>query len=168
MRKLLMAAVALTAVTAAPAFAAPTVANYTVSGDVTAVCAATATGAIPFGSLTDGNGTLNATDKETSDTTAYCNGGGTKVQIGHVDLTHKTFTGTPPTGFVKVVSFTPEVAFGSGTGAVTKTGDQASGTSLAAFSGMVVRAKGPSVTSGTKPLAGDYEGSITVTLTPGA
>jgi hypothetical protein len=49
---------------------------------------------------------------------------------------------------------------------VTLTGDKASGTALGAFSGLVVRATAPSVTASTKPLAGDYEGSITVTLSP--
>jgi hypothetical protein len=138
-----------------------------VTGNVGAICSAQATGTIAFGNLVDTSGTLNATAKEASDTGAYCNGAGTTVKVAHVDLTHKTFSGTVPAGFVKVVSFVPEITVGSGATAVTATGDKATATALGAFSGLTVKATQPSVASG-KPLAGDYEGSITVTLTPGA
>ncbi|MFC4594399.1 hypothetical protein [Sphingobium tyrosinilyticum] len=165
MKKILMAAVALTALGATPAMAADSVAVYTVTGNVGAICAASGTGTIEFGNLVDTDGTLNASDKTSSDASAYCNGAGTTVKISHVDLTHKTFSGTVPAGFVKVVSFVPEITVGSGGTAKTVNGDQATATGLGAFSGLTVKAKSPSVASG-KPLAGDYEGSITVTLSP--
>jgi len=162
MKKILMAAVALATLGATPAMAADSVAVYTVTGTVGAICSANTTGTIAFGNLVDSTGTLNATTKEASDTGAYCNGVGTTVKVAHANLTKKNYTDTPPSGFVSVVSFVPEIV----AGATTLTGDQASGTSLGAFSGLTVRATAPSVTTGTKPLAGDYEGSITVTLSP--
>ncbi|HKY82628.1 MAG TPA: hypothetical protein VJM09_14275 [Sphingobium sp.] len=162
MKKILMAAVALTALGATPAMAADSVAVYTVTGNVGAICSANTTGTIAFGNLVDSTGTLDATTKQASDTGAYCNGVGTTIQVAHADLSKKNYTGTPPAGFVSVVSFTPEIV----AGAVTVTGDKSSGTSLGAFSGLVVKATAPNVAAGTKPLAGDYEGSITVTLTP--
>ena len=162
MKKILMAAVALTALGATPAMAATT-STYTVTGNVGALCSANATGTIAFGNLVNDSGVLNAqTTSAEPDTSAYCNGVSTTVQVAHTNLKKKNYTDTPPSGFVSVVSFTPEIVAGSN----TLTGDKDAGTPIGAFSGLTVKATSPSVTTGTKPLAGDYEGSITVTLTP--
>jgi spore coat protein U-like protein len=161
MKKLLMAAVAVSALATTPAFAADTVASYTVTGTVAAVCSANTSGSITFGALTDGTGTLTATSKDaTTDSGAYCNGLGSTITIAHSDLAHTTFTGTPATGFTKTVTFVPEVD----TGSVVTTGDQGP-TVIGAFSQMTVRAKDLN-SGGSKPLAGSYSGSITVTLSP--
>lgn len=159
MKKILMAAVALTAVTATPAFAADTVATYSVSGSVDALCAASATGSISLGSLIDANGALSNSGGSATDSGAYCNGAGTTIQVAHTNL---STAGTAATGFTNTIAFTPKVT----AGASVFTGDQASGTALGSFSGLTVEAR--SLTTGTdKPVAGSYSGSITVTLTPG-
>ena len=160
MKKILIAAMALSALASTPAFAANTVAAYAVTGSVTAICSAAASGSITLGSLTDASGNLNVTGGTASDTGAYCNGAGTTVQVAHAAL---TTAGAAATGFTNTLSFTPVVV----AGATTLTGDKASGTSLGAFSGLSVSVSSLSA-GGNKPVAGSYSGSITVTLTPGA
>lgn len=166
MKKLLMAAVAASAIAATPAMAA-TSAEYTVTGSVNAICSASASGTIAFGSLVNAaTGLLSATSlSATADSTAFCNGAGTKVEVAHVNLANTTTSqvGDAPTGFTKTVSFTPKVV--TSVGALT--GDQDAGTALGAFNGITVTAENLSA-GGNKPLAGDYSGSITITLTPGA
>ena len=162
-KKLLLAAVAVSAIAATPAMAADTVALCGISGSVGEVCSASATGSIAFGALTDGTGTLNVTSKDAAaDTGAYCNGAGTTITIAHTNLVHSTGAGTAPAGFTKTVTFVPEVD----AGATTKTGDIGP-VALGAFSGLTVRAKSLATSASAKPLAGSYSGSITVTLTPG-
>ena len=160
MKKILMAAVALTAVTATPAFAADTVATYSVSGNVDAICSANATGTIALGNLVDANGTLNVSTGSASDTGAYCNGAGTTIQVAHASL---TTGGAAAAGFTNTLTFTPKVT----AGATVFTGDQGAATPLGSFSGLTVEVTGLSAGS-NKPVAGNYSGSITVTLSPGA
>lgn len=167
MKKLLMAAVAASALAATPALA-DTVSTYAVTGSVGEVCSANTSGTIAFGALTDGNGALTATSQSANaDTGAYCNGAATTVEVTHSDLKNTTVAAglvtSPPSGFTGTVSFVPEVV----AGATTITGDKASGTSLGAFSGLTVSATSLSA-GGSKPLAGSYSGSIVITLTPGA
>ena len=164
MKKLLMAAVAASALVATPAMAQ--VSTYTVSGSVASICSASPTGTIAFGSLINAStGFLSATSQPaTADTGAFCNGAGTTVQVAHVDLVNTTTTqsGAAPAGFTKTVTFTPKVV--TSVGALS--GDQAALTALGAFNGITVTAENLSA-GGNKPLAGAYSGSITITLSPG-
>lgn len=158
MKRILMAALALGAISATPAFA-DTVASYSVSGSVGAICSANASGSISLGNLVDSAGTLNSTGGSASDSGAYCNGAGTTIKIEHANL---TTVGPAAAGFTTTVVFTPKVTAGT----TELTGDKPSGTHLGAFSGLTVEAT--SLTTGSdKPVAGSYAGSITVTLTPG-
>jgi hypothetical protein len=163
MKKIITAAVAVSALSVSPAMA-QTVSTYTVTGSVASICSASLTGAIPFGSLINpSTGFLSATSATaTADTGAFCNGAGTTVEIGHSDLTNTTSTGAAPTGFTKTVTFTPKVETSVG----TLSGNKTAGTSLGAFNGITVTAENLSA-GGNKPLAGDYSGSITITLSPG-
>lgn len=160
MKKLMIAAVAVSALAATPAFAADTVAIYGVTGSVTAICSAAASGTIALGNLTDASGNLNVSGGTATDTGAYCNGAGTTVQVAHTAF---STGGAAAAGFTNSLSFTPVVV----AGATTLTGDKAAGTSLGAFSGLSVSVSALSA-GGSKPVAGSYAGSITVTLTPGA
>jgi hypothetical protein len=161
MKKLLLAAVAASALSASPALAAD--ATYTVTGTVTAVCSVTTGTTLAFGSdINSGGLNLTATTtNEVDDTAAYCNGSGTTLTVSKVDMTNQTVAGAAPSGFTKTISFTPVVTIGgTGHGVVT-------GQSVGAFQGLKVKATNPS-TGSDKALAGSYSGSITVTLAPAA
>ena len=165
MKKMMMAALAASTLLATPAMAADTVSVHAVTGSVTAICSAAAAATLAFGALTDASGTLNATSQTVSDPTAYCNGAGTTVTVAHASLINTnvapSLVTSPPSGFTGTVTFVPEIV----AGATTLTGDKAALTALGAFSGISVTAK--TLAASGKPLAGNYAGSITVTLTPG-
>ena len=164
MKKILMAALTASALSATPAMAQT--ATYAVTGSVASVCSASATGTIAFGSLISSvTGFLTATSQPaTADSGAFCNGAGTTVQVGHNDLVNTTTTqsGAAPTGFTNTVTFTPKVV----TSNKTFNNNQALGTLIGAFNGLTVTAENLSA-GGDKPLAGSYSGSITITLSPG-
>src|SRR4051794_9874099 len=136
MKKLVTAAIAVSAFAASPATATTgTTSTYTVSGSVASICSASAAGTIALGSLIDAStGFLSATSQTaTADTGAFCNGAGTTVQVAHVDLGNTTTTqaGAAPSGFTKTVTFTPKVV--TSVGALS--GDKAALTALGAFNG---------------------------------
>lgn len=161
MKKLLMSAVALTAMASTPAFAADTVATYSISGSVGAICSASTSGSIALGNLIDANGNLNVSSGTASaDSGAYCNGAGTTVQVSHTSL---TTSGAAASGFTNTLTYTPTVQ----AGATLLSGDKAAGTALGSFSGLTVGLTSLSA-GGAKPVAGNYSGQIVVTLTPGA
>lgn len=171
MKKLLMAAVACTAISATPALASVPTADYTFSGSVAAICTIGGhAGAVDFGALTNGNGgyTGNATSKDATDDSAYCNQANTEATITHTNLTTSNDAGT---GFTNVIPMSASLSTTEGgsladsttaTGTGTSTGSSAA---IGAFTGLKVTA-----TLGTigtdKLVAGSYAGTITVTLTP--
>ena len=158
MKKLLMAAVAASAIAATPAMAA-TSATYSVSGSVAGACSISATGSVDFGPLTDGAGAYNnsGTSSEDTDDSAYCNQAATTVTITHTNLAN---TASAPTGFTNTVTFDPVVS----TQSVTLTGDKAGGTLIGAFD--VFKVKATATAPSAKLVAGSYSGSITITLAP--
>lgn len=168
MKKILMAAVAVSGLAATPAMAADS-ATYDVTGTVTAVCSVNSGTTIAFTGLTDGSGSIvaGAVTNIAGDTGAYCNGGNSKLSVTHSPLKLQAgaedSTVTPPTGFVKTIEFTPVVKVGDLATEYNDGGAHAVG----AFSGLSVQAKAPTVTGG-KPLAGDYKGSITIAVSPTA
>lgn len=158
MKKILMAAVTLAAIASVPSTASA--ADFTVSATVAPVCSYSG-GSIAFPTLTvqsDGTLSANQSSSSTGQTGFYCNGAGTTVALSHVAMT----TSASAPGFVNSINFTPVVTVG-GTDLVT--GDKTAGTSFGAQSGsLVVTAK--NLTAGGKVIAGDYNGSITLTLSP--
>lgn len=159
MKKILMAAVAVSGLTATPAMAAG--ANYAVTGTVTAVCSVTTSGTLTFGTDVNSSG-LNVTataTNEADDSTAYCNGYATKLTVAKVAMTNTSVTGTAPSGFTKTIDFTPVVTIRGSEHNVT------TDTLVGAFQGLKVKATNPT-TGADKALAGNYSGSITVTLAP--
>lgn len=158
MKKTLMAAAALAALTASPAMAA----DFTISGAVAATCNYSG-GTIGFGTIaTQSNGLLVASQSASSTAQAgfYCNGGRTTVEVTHTALT----TGATATGFVNEIDYTPVVSIGD---VDVLTGDQTAGAAFGARSGsLVVTAK--NLTATDKVIAGDYSGKIVLTLTPRA
>src|SRR5262245_51028309 len=112
MKKLLMAAVAVSAIAATPAFAAGgTSASYDVNASVTASCTISTGSTLTFtAALTDASvATTGTTTNEVDDTNAYCNQTGTHMSISH---THLTVGGGAPAvvnGFTNEVDYTPVV-----------------------------------------------------------
>jgi hypothetical protein len=174
MRKLLMAAVALTAVTATPALAS-TSQTYNFTGSVAAICTiAGAASTVDFGALTDGSGayTQNGVAKDATDTDAYCNQAQTTASIKHTDL---FTTNSASTGFTNVVPMSaslttfvgasPAVVLADSTPASGSTESSGSSGTVGAFTGLKVTATLGSIGS-DKLVAGTYNGTITVDLTP--
>lgn len=171
MKKVLLAAVAFTALSASPALATVPGASYTFSGSVSALCSiAGHSGAVDFGALTDGSGgyTGNGSSEDATDDNAYCNQANTSASITHTNLFTSNDAGT---GFTNVIPMSASLSTTEGgslddstnaTGTGTSTGS--SGT-IGAFTGLKVTATLGSI--GTdKLVAGSYGGTITVTLTP--
>lgn len=158
MKKLLMAAVALTAMSTTPAFAQS--ATFTVSGSVDAVCSFTG-GSITFPTIaTEADGTITASQSASSaaQTGFYCNGAGTSLTLAHSALTNAA---TPGVGFTSTIDYTPVAVLD---GVDQQTGDGTNSTFGAQAGSLVVDARDLSATG--KLMAGSYSGSITLTLTP--
>jgi hypothetical protein len=156
MKKILMAAVALAAVSATPAMAA----DFTISGAVTASCGSIGDKTIAFGTIgTNSDGTLTSGQSKSSDgQSVYCNGTGSTISVSHTALT--TGDSSPaPSGFTKTIDFTTDVDF-----AGSKFGD-GTAQSLGAKTGTLV-VSANELTATAKPLAGSYSGKITVTVSP--
>lgn len=161
MKKLLMAAVALTALATVPAAPAAAQAVFTVSGSVTPTCNYTG-GTINFNTIAIDPSTgllvANQSASSTAQTGFFCNGAGTTLAISHAALTNST---PAATGFTSTISFTPAVQIGNGT---PYSGDQTATAFGAQAGNLVVSAN--SLTATAKPMAGTFGGSITLTLTP--
>ncbi len=163
MKKLLMAAVAVASIVATPAMAAAA-AQYDVTATVNPVCGAVAGGTITFGtSVTNASGDIaaSATAPGTADSTAYCNGFNSTVTVTHTAMALLSPPATLPSNFSTSINFTPVL---TSNGLNTPISGDPSGVTIGAFSSLTVSAKTP--TSSARPFAGNYAGSITVTLTP--
>lgn len=166
MKKFLMAAVALTALTATPAMAAEEQ-TYTFDGTVASICTISGATKVAFGALTDGNGAYNksAATATATDSGAYCNQGLTTAAVKHTNLVNAVAASS---GFTNVVPMSASLATTQGASINdTSAAGSATGTSgtIGAFTGLSVTATLGSI--GTdKLVAGTYDGSITVTLTP--
>lgn len=169
MKKLLISAVAFTAITATPAFAAP--ASYSFDGSVAALCSISGhAGSVSFGALTDGNGayTASGTSADATDDSAYCNQANTQATITHTNLFTTNDAGT---GFTNVIPMSAALSTTNGGSLSDSTTASGTGTStgssgaIGAFTGLKVTATLGSIGS-DKLVAGTYNGTITVTLTP--
>jgi hypothetical protein len=162
MKKLLMGAVALAAMSTTPAFAVDPSANYQVQGTVDAACYANTGGTIDFGtmSIDSTTGRLNGlTSASSAGSNIWCNGINSTLSFTSTGL----LTGSNSSGdtaFTNVLTFTPSVTLGGN--AVT------SGATIGAKYGSLVVTAGNLSDGGKLPVAGNYTGLITVTLTPAA
>jgi len=156
MKKLLMAAVAVSALATTPAMAATT-ANYDVTGTVAAACSITGSGTLAFGALATGATNAAASTQTSTDSAAYCNQAATTVTVTKSDLTTSPGAAVP-TGFTNTVVFTPKIE----TQDKTLNDVQSAGTLIGAFNLFKVSATTTAPTANL--VAGDYTGSITITL----
>jgi hypothetical protein len=184
----LLLAMALVATAAAPTLAwadGGTTATLTVTGDVAQACSLASlsgdgsfvvgggnlldptTGQLKSGLTTNGNQTI---------TGSWCNGAST-ITVTATPLQQTTFSGAPPNGFSKSVNFTATASGwgannvvvatagdASGLNPTTNSGSQTVGT---AASSTITVGLGSFVTGGSatnKLVAGNYTGSVVITL----
>jgi len=156
MKKLLMAAVALAALNAAPAMAE----SFTVQGTVNAACSAITTSVIDFGTIgissTTGRLITNQSADTGAGTSVWCNGVNSTLSFSGNTIT--TTNTTSDTAFTSTLGFTPKVTLGGN--------NVTTGSTIGAVAATLV-VKAENLTDNSKlPVAGNYTGTITVTLTP--
>jgi hypothetical protein len=186
MKNLLIAATALATLASAPAFAQQT-GTVTFTGTVAAACTAVSptTATIPLGALSTGVGAFNASVVNNAGgaygSTITCNGAGTKL-----DMTANQITGSvgvpsgAPAIFTNQIDYTAELET-VGTGYAqspaapgvlvsdTTGGSGGSQTVGLLSTNVLLDLSGAALPSGASVLvAGNYTGSVTITLTPGA
>lgn len=168
MKKLLIAAAAFTAMTATSATAGT---SYSFDGSVAALCSISGhAGSVSFGALTDGNGayTASGSAEDAADDNAYCNQANTEASITHTNL---FTTNGASSGFTNVIPMSAALSTTNGGSLSDSTSASGTGTSagssgtIGAFTGLKVTATLGSIGS-DKLVAGTYNGTITVTLTP--
>ena len=160
MKKLLMAAVAVSALAASPAMAA----DFAVTGTVAPACGALTDKPIGFSTITtNSDGTLPGTqDASSAPQDVYCNDVNATITVASTQvLTAAAGTPADNSSFQRTITYTADVLF-AGTNfpvGATQTLGAKAGT-------MVVSANNLSAT--LRPYAAAYDGLITVTLAPGA
>jgi hypothetical protein len=156
-----IAMLAMSAATPALAATGDQTATWDVTGSVTAACGAITGSLLDFDTLNvDATGHLSDTRTIASASQpAWCNGITSTLTYSHAALSNsKTVTDTA--NYTNVIDFTPIIEIGAS--------PVASGATVHEFAdGLVVKASALAPTGGKRPLAGDYAGTITVTLTPG-
>lgn len=163
MKKILMLALAVSAaaVTAAPAAAA----TYNVKANVTATCTALTGSAtdLDFGTLTvAADGTLTGTHtKSSTQASVVCNGAATTMTVVSTPMTNAATAFDA--GFTNTINYTTAVTLAGFT--YTGPSPQVTG----ARSGLLtVTASALAPAGGLALVAGNYAGTITVTLAPSA
>ena len=160
MKKLCMSFVAVAALMATPAMAADPSANYLVQGTVNAACYANTGGTVDFGtmSIDSTTGRLNGgTTASSSGSNVWCNGINSTLSFSSTGQLTTTNT-TTDTNFTSTLTFTPSVTLGGS--------NVTNGAKIGAKSGSLVVTASSLSDGGKLPVAGDYSGLITVTLTP--
>lgn len=160
MKKILMAAVAFTAITATPALAQSS-GTFTVSGSIAGQCGGLGAGLIQFNQIaTAANGQVS--DNRSLQSTAqnvFCNAGGSTISIIKNNMTNNTVV-TDTTNFTNTISYDAAVTIG-GT-------PYANNDAVNILSGNLVVTASNLSSGGKIPVSGAYSGTVVVTLTPGA
>lgn len=164
MRKLLWGTAALALLQTAPAMAATgdQSTDFQISAAVGAACSAITTQPIAFGTLSidSSTGRLTPSQTKSSDPTAvWCNGiNSTLTFVGNNGSSITNTKTSSDTAFTSTLTYTPSV--------MLKGQPVASGATIGAIAGNLVVTAGSLSDGGKLPVAGDYNGSITVTLSP--
>ena len=166
MKKVLMGAVALTAMTATPALAADPSATFTVNGSVNNTCNIGSGSAFNINSgtiSTDANGALSGTNTGTSSSVSVvCNSGGAQINIDHTALVNTNNALADGNGFTKTIDFTPSGTLtNNGSDTALVAGDNNTGIVNGTLK---VTAASLTTAGGAKPYAGSYSGTIVVTV----
>jgi hypothetical protein len=170
MRKFLILTATTAALAAAPAFAQDVTGTVNVTGEVAPRCQFTVDSVVlPLGELAlSSNGELDTAkvDDETANLAGWCNGSSAQIKVEAFPLVGPSFTGDTA-AFTNTVNYTATATANSVSPTDTTTTPGA-GTPLSVgiFSGQIqVKLSGSSAAS-KKLVAGDYTGSVVVTLTP--
>lgn len=163
MKKLLIAAAALSAAVSSPAFAQQ--ASYTVNASVPQSCNAGSNGTIDFSQLnltTDGF-VASGQNASSAGSNVYCNGAAATLTLSTGNTITNTAYSADTSAFTKTLTFVTTAKIGTGPTLPEGT------TTIGAVAGsLVVTASSISGFNNLRPYAGNYSGSLTVTLTPGA
>ena len=175
MRALIGAAAALALIGAASQASAQVTGTVDITGSVGERCEFTVNSAtIPLGELSGTGGLLDTAqvNGETATLNGWCNGTAAEMTVEANAIENISFVGSPPAGFETIVNYT-----------ATATASPASGDVSANDTSVSVGAGAPSVVGvfssdidvvlsasstpgGGKLIAGNYAGSVDVTLTP--
>lgn len=172
MKKFLLSAAAL-GLLALPAAAFAQDGEVTITGSVAAACVIEPTATITLGELADADGLYDASvaDGETATLNAWCNGASSTIAVAATAITLQGGP-APVTGFTDTINFTATASVTpADAAAAVEVSDSTTGAADAAatvglFSDDITVTLSASATDGSKLIAGDYEGSVTVTLAP--
>jgi spore coat protein U-like protein len=138
--------------------------DFAVSGSINARCTAGTATPLSFGAIDlNDNGTLAANQSESTTLAIYCNGANTKLKVAGSSINNTSVAGTAPDGFTKTLALATTATIGSVTASLSSPAD---GVLLGAVAGDLTVSTGE-LSASARPMAGDYAGTITVTLTPG-
>jgi spore coat protein U-like protein len=167
MKTAIIGALALT-LAATPAFgqatANPAVSqDFAVSGSVNARCTVGSTSPLAFGAINlNTDGTLASGQSRNATLAIYCNGANTKLNVAGSNIDNTSVAGEAPSGFTKTLALASTASIGGVTASLSDT----SGVLLGAVAGDLTVSTGV-LSASARPMAGNYTGTITVTLTPG-
>jgi hypothetical protein len=178
MRRFQLLALLIAAAAASPAWA-QSAGTVDVQGAVAERCQFTSTSAVLLDigemSLTSGAasnlGKYDPTTLESRTATlnGWCNGTASTMTVEAAPMVHQTFSGAPPAGFERQVDFTATATVGGGASASDSTLAPGPGaaTPVGLFSDDVTVTFANSATpGGGRLIAGAYDGTVEVTLSP--
>jgi hypothetical protein len=176
MKKLTIALAALAATTlASPALAADSTGTVSIDGSVADRCLfTTPNDTISLGELSLGGsdtdaGKLNAAavDGQSATLVGWCNGTSAKITVEAEAIVNDDFTGSPPTGFSRVINYTA-TANADGEDATDSSTDEGAGAPVGVgiFTGEVTVTLSDSSAGSDLLVAGAYSGQVLVTLSP--
>lgn len=184
MKKIALAAAAISALVATPAFAQAS-GTVDVTGTVVAKCTAITpiTGSITLGELANANGTVNTafsanTGGLSRQFTIRCNGANPQLSVNAKPLVNAAAAGSPA-GYTNTVHYTATLTANAASGTPTSVDDLSStagattaliGNRIAASGNNVTLAISNGVTTDAAAIldAGSYAGSVDIIISPGA
>lgn len=169
MRKSLIIASALMAAASAPALAADGTVDIT--GVVADSCQFTGdtTKTIDLGDIADSDGKLDASavNSKSATLTGWCNGTAATMTVSAAPLDNEDHLTAAPGAFDTRVNYTATAEANSKSASDSTTADPSAAAAVGLFSGDVKVTLSDASTPGSGLLvAGDYKGSVQVTLTP--
>jgi hypothetical protein len=175
MRALIGAAAALALIGAASQASAQVTGTVDITGSVGERCEFTVNSAtIPLGELSGTGGLLDTAqvNGETATLNGWCNGTAAEMTVEANAIENISFVGSPPAGFETIVNYTATATASPASGDVSANDTSASvGAGAPSLVGVFssdidVVLSASSTPGGGKLIAGNYEGSVDVTLTP--
>jgi hypothetical protein len=153
----------------------PVSGTATINGSVLANCVLAASDPITLGQLANlSDGKYNGVaDTKKATLAGFCNGTTSTMTVVANPIVLTSVHSAPPTGFTDTVDYTATASLNTAAGATVSTSDSTTGSPAAAaavslFSGNVTVTLSSSTAGENKLIAGPYQGTTVVTLTPAA